>query len=140
MNDLFWAEKGKGAYLNDKRIRVSGRKDLSTCLFSTGLPFLGKTGHGQSIKDIHAVGQRTAGIRRLGAATLDLAWVATGRYDGFWERGLEPWDVAVGMLLVTEAGGTVTAVDNDTDPRSGKQIVAANGEIHGQLRKILQDA
>ena len=140
MNDLFWAEKGKGAYLNDKRIRVSGRKDLSTCLFSTGLPFLGKTGHGQSIKDIHAVGQRTAGIRRLGAATLDLAWVATGRYDGFWERGLQPWDVAVGMLLVTEAGGTVTAVDDDVDPRSGKQIVAANGEIHGQLRKILQDA
>ena len=86
------------------------------------------------------MGQRTAGIRRLGAATLDLAWVATGRYDGFWERGLQPWDVAVGMLLVTEAGGTVTAVDADADPRSGKQIVAANGEIHGQLRKILQDA
>lgn len=140
MNELFWAEKGKGAYLNDKRIRVSGRKDMSACLFSTGLPFLGKTGHGQAIKDIHAVGQRVAGIRRLGAATLDLAWAAAGRYDGFWERNLAPWDVAAGILLITEAGGTVTAIDPDGDPRTGKQIVAANPEVHGQLRKVLQDA
>ena len=140
LNELFWAEKGKGAYLNDKRIRVSGRKDMSQSLFSTGLPFIGKTGHGQAVKDIHAVGQRTAGIRRLGAATLDLAWVAAGRYDGFWERGLNPWDVAAGVLLVTEAGGTVTAVDPDGDPRTGAQIVAANPEVHPQLRKILQAA
>lgn len=140
LNELFWAERGKGAYLNDKRIRVSGRKDLSASLFSTGLPFMGKTGHGQAIKDIHAVGQRTAGIRRLGAATLDLAWVAAGRYDGFWERGLQPWDVAAGVLLVTEAGGTVTSIDPDGDPRNGKQIVAANPDVHPQLRKILQAA
>lgn len=140
LNELFWAEKGKGAYLNDKRIRVSGRKDMSQSLFSTGLPFIGKTGHGQAIKDIHAVGQRVAGIRRLGAATLDLAWVAAGRYDGFWERNLKPWDVAAGTLLVTEAGGTVTAIDADADPRTGQQIVATNAEVHPQLRKILQGA
>lgn len=140
MNELFWAEKGKGCYLNDKRIRVSGRRDLSECLFATGLPFLGKSGHGQAIKDIHAVGQRVAGIRRLGAATLDLAWVAAGRFDGFWERNLSPWDVAAGVLFVTEAGGTVTAIDADGDPRTGAQIVAANPDVQPLLRKVLQDA
>jgi myo-inositol-1(or 4)-monophosphatase len=138
MNELFWAEKGKGAYLNDKRIRVSGRRDMSESLFATGLPFIGKAGHAQSIKDIHAVGQRVAGIRRIGSAALDLAWVATGRYDGYWERNLNPWDVAAGILLVTEAGGVVTTIDQDGDPRNGKQILAVNGELHPQLRKVLQ--
>ena len=140
MNDLFWAEKGKGAYLNDKRIRVSGRKDLSACLFSTGLPFLGKTGHGQSIKDIHAVGQRVAGIRRLGSAALDFAWVACGRYDAFWERNLQPWDVATGLLLITEAGGVVSGIDEDHDPRAGKSVCVGAPEIQPQLRKHLQAA
>ena len=140
MNELFWAEKGKGCYLNDQRIRVSGRRDLSESLVSTGLPFIGKTGHGQAIKDIHAVGQRVAGIRRLGAASLDFAWVAAGRYDAFFERNLQPWDVAAGLLFVTEAGGVVTTIDLDGDPKNGKQIVAANPELHPQLRKILQNA
>ena len=140
MNEMFWAEKGKGAYLNDHRIRVSGRKDMSEALFATGLPFIGKTGHAQAIKDIHAVGQRVAGIRRLGSAALDFAWAAAGRYDGFWERNLQPWDVAAGVLLVTEAGGKVTSIDADGDPRSGKQVLAANPELHPQLRKVLQGA
>jgi len=90
INELFWAEKGKGAFLNDARIRVSGRRELADSLIGTGLPFIGRPGHGQSIKEIHAVGQRVAGIRRLGSAALDLAWVAAGRYDAFWERNLNP--------------------------------------------------
>ena len=104
-NELFWAEKGKGAFLNDARIRVSGRRELADCLIGTGLPFIGRPGHGQTIKEVHAIGQRVAGIRRLGSAALDLAWVAAGRYDAFWERNLNPWDVAAGLILITEAGG-----------------------------------
>ena len=138
MNEMFWAEKGKGCYLNDTRIRIAGRADMAECLIATGLPFIGKSGHAQSIKDIHAVGQRVAGIRRLGAASLDFAWVAAGRYDAFFERNLQPWDVAAGILFVTEAGGIVTTIDEDGDPMTGGQILAANPELHPQLRKVLR--
>ncbi len=137
MNELFWAEKGKGAYLNDTRIRVSGRRDLAESLIGTGLPFIGRTGHAQSIKDIHAVGQRVAGIRRLGSAALDLAWVACGRYDAFFERNLKPWDVAAGILFVTEAGGTVTTIEADGDPKTGSSVLCTNTELHPALRKVL---
>lgn len=140
LNELFWAEKGKGAYLNDTRIRVSGRRDLADCLMGTGLPFLGKQGHGQAIKDIHAVGQRVAGIRRLGSAALDLAWTACGRYDAFWERDLQPWDVAAGLILITEAGGIVSAIEPDGDPRSGKTVCVGAPEVQPALRKVLQAA
>ncbi|WP_292050969.1 MULTISPECIES: inositol monophosphatase family protein [unclassified Brevundimonas] len=140
MNEMFWAEKGKGCYLNDTRIRLAGRKDLAESLVATGLPFIGKTGHAQAIKDIHAVGQRVAGIRRLGAASLDFAWVAAGRYDAFFERNLKPWDVAAGILLVTEAGGVVTTIELDGDAKSGNTIVAGNPEIQAKLRKVLQAA
>lgn len=136
-NEMFWAEKGKGAYLNDKRIRVSGRKDLADSLVATGLPFLGKTGHGQAIKDVHAVAQRVAGIRRFGSASLDLAWTAMGRYDAFWERNLNPWDVAAGLLMITEAGGVVSTIDRDGDVRSGAQIVVGNPDIQPLVRKAL---
>ena len=140
INDLFWAEKGKGAFLNDARIRVSGRRDLADALIGTGIPFIGRPGHGQSIKEIHAVGQRVAGIRRLGSAALDLAWVAAGRYDAFWERNLNPWDVATGLLLVAEAGGTVTGIDEDHDPRSGVSVCVGAPDIQTQLRKHLRAA
>ncbi len=140
MNEMFWAEKGKGCYLNDTRIRLAGRKNLDEALVATGLPFVGKTGHGQAIKDIHAVGQRVAGIRRLGAASLDFAWVAAGRYDAFFERNLKPWDVAAGILLVTEAGGVVTSIEQDGDPKNGKTIVAGNPDIQAKLRNVLQAA
>ena len=138
MNELFWAEKGKGAYLNDSRIRVTGRKDLSQCLIGTGLPFMGKTGHGQAIKDIHAMGQRVAGIRRLGSAALDLAWVAAGRYDAFWERNLKPWDVAAGLLFVTEAGGVASTIDGTGNVHDGQQILVANSDLHPQIAAILR--
>lgn len=139
-NELFWAEKGKGCYLNDTRIRVSARRDMADSLIATGLPFIGKVGHGQAIKEIHAIGQRVAGIRRLGSSALDFAWVAAGRYDGYWERNLQPWDVAAGILFVTEAGGTVTSIDPDGDPRTGRTILAANAELHPQILKILRAA
>ena len=139
-NELFWAEKGKGAYLNDQRIRVSGRRDLADCLIGTGLPFIGRPGHGQTIKEVHAIGQRVAGIRRLGSAALDLAWTAAGRYDAFWERNLQPWDVATGLLLITEAGGVVSGIDEDHDPRAGKSVCVGAPEIQRQLRKHLQAA
>ena len=139
-NELFWAEKGKGAFLNDQRIRVSGRRDLADCLIGTGLPFIGRPGHGQTIKEVHAIGQRVAGIRRLGSAALDLAWTAAGRYDAFWERNLNPWDVAAGVLLITEAGGVVSGIDEDHDVRSGKSVCVGAPEIQPQLRKHLQAA
>ena len=141
MNELFWAEKGKGCYLNDQRVRVAGRRDLSEALISTGLPFIGKpaAAHARAIKDIHAIGQRTAGIRRLGSAALDFAWVACGRYDAFFERNLKPWDVAAGVLFFTEAGGIVTTIDQDGDPKTGSSVLASNNELHSKLRKVLQD-
>jgi myo-inositol-1(or 4)-monophosphatase len=139
-NELFWAEKGKGAFLNDQRIRVSGRRELADCLIATGLPFIGRPGHGQTIKEVHAIGQRVAGIRRLGSAALDLAWVAAGRYDAFWERNLNPWDVAAGLLLVTEAGGVATGIDEDQDVRSGAGVCVGAPEIQPQLVKHLRAA
>lgn len=137
-NEMFWAEKGKGAHLNDGRVRVSARRELAEGLISTGLPFLGRPGHAQAIKDLHGVGQRVAGIRRLGSAALDLAWTAAGRYDAFYERGLSPWDVAAGILLVTEAGGTVTGIDGDVNPLNGRQIVCGAPDMQANLRKVLQ--
>jgi len=139
-NELFWAEKGKGAFLNDQRIRVSGRRELADCLIATGLPFIGRPGHGQTIKEVHAIGQRVAGIRRLGSAALDLAWVAAGRYDAFWERNLNPWDVAAGLILITEAGGVVTGIDEDQDVRSGAGVCVGAPEIQPQLVKHLRAA
>ena len=139
-NEMFWAEKGKGAFLNDARIRVSGRRELADCLIGTGLPFIGRPGHGQTIKEVHAIGQRVAGIRRLGSAALDLAWVAAGRYDAFWERNLNPWDVAAGILLVTEAGGVATGIDEDQDVRSGSGVCVGAPEIQPQLVKHLRAA
>lgn len=139
-NELFWAEKGKGAFLNDMRIRVSGRRELADCLIGTGLPFIGRPGHGQTIKEVHAIGQRVAGIRRLGSAALDLAWVAAGRYDAFWERNLNPWDVAAGLILITEAGGVVTGIDDDQDVRTGAGVCVGAPDIQPQLVKHLRAA
>ena len=139
-NELFWAEKGKGAYLNDQRIRVSGRRDLADCLIGTGLPFIGRPGHGQTIKEVHAIGQRVAGIRRLGSAALDLAWTAAGRYDAFWESDLAPWDTAAGCLLVREAGGFVTDYRGRSLPICDKQVIAGNDPLHSRLHKLVADA
>ena len=139
-NELFWAEKGKGCFLNDKRLRVAARTRMDESVLATGIPFLGKPGHAQFLKELHQISQRVAGVRRFGAAALDLAWVAAGRFDGYWERGLGAWDVAAGILLVTEAGGKVTDAEGQDDPLATGSICAANLEIHPQLIERLRAA
>ena len=128
--DLYWAEKGKGAYFNDTRMRVAARRTLEESVLATGIPFLGKPGHGQFLKELHQVSQRVSGVRRFGSAALDLAYVAQGRFDGFWERDLKPWDLAAGMLLVTEAGGRVTDLDGDEQVLAKGTVLAANLDLH----------
>ena len=140
-NEFFYAEAGKGAFLNDRRMRVSGRRTLPESLFATGIPFLG---HGtdetdiQFLAELKTVMQASSGVRRMGAASLDLAWVAAGRYEGFWERGLNIWDIAAGVILVREAGGFVSDfVARDKSLESG-DVVAANAPIHVPLLKLLR--
>jgi myo-inositol-1(or 4)-monophosphatase len=138
--DLFWAERGKGAYLNDRRLRVAARTRFEEAVFATGIPFLGHGQHGRFLKELHQVSQRVSGVRRFGAAALDLAWVAAGRFDGFWERDLSPWDIAAGILLVIEAGGVVTDADGAPDPLATGSICAANAAMHTQLLDRLKAA
>ncbi|WP_293675961.1 inositol monophosphatase family protein [uncultured Phenylobacterium sp.] len=129
-NETFWAEKGKGAFVNDHRLRVAARTKLDESIVATGIPFLGHGQHARFLKELHQVSQRVAGVRRFGSAALDMAWVAAGRFDAYWERDLKPWDLAAGMLLVTEAGGKVTdAEGGDTVLQSGS-VVAGNLDIH----------
>ncbi len=140
LNELFWAEKGRGAFLNDTRIRVAARKELIDSLIGTGIPWAGRPGHAQFLKELHQIGQRVAGVRRLGSATLDLAWTAAGRYDGFWERNLQPWDVAAGIILMSEAGGMTSAIDEGATAASGASICAANLDLHPVLLERLRAA
>ncbi|MEK9597905.1 MAG: inositol monophosphatase family protein, partial [Alphaproteobacteria bacterium] len=141
-DEFFFAELGKGAYLNDRRIRVSSRKQVESALFATGIPFLGRTTSEQErifINQLNHVMPKCSGIRRFGAAALDLAWVAAGRYDGFWEHGLQQWDIAAGALIVREAGGFVSDFSSrDTVLQTGN-IVAANGGLHVPLLKMLRE-
>ena len=135
-DQMFWAEKGQGAYLNGRRIRVSARRRLEESLFATGIPFAGKQDHGRFLSQLKAVMAVSAGVRRFGSAALDLAYVAAGRYEGFWEFGLHPWDIAAGIVLVREAGGFVTDIGGGGMMESG-EILAANDSLHGPLLKIL---
>jgi myo-inositol-1(or 4)-monophosphatase len=140
-HDLFWVEKGKGAFLGaEKRLRVAARKHLDESVLATGVPFVGKPGHGQFLKELHQVSQKVAGVRRFGAASLDLAWVAAGRFDAYWERNLKPWDVAAGVLMVQESGGKVSTIEEHGDPVQGASILASNPELHPQVLKALHAA
>jgi myo-inositol-1(or 4)-monophosphatase len=139
-HDLFWAERGRGAYLNDKRLRVSGRARLDEALVATGIPFLGHGQHARFLKELHQISQRVAGVRRYGSAALDLAWVAAGRYEAFWERDLGTWDVAAGILLVAEAGGIVTDADGGEAMLTTGSICAANSSLHATVLERLQAA
>ncbi len=139
-DELFWAEKGAGAYLNAHRIRVSGRQSLSDCLLSTGLPFIGKDGHDRSMVEVRRLMDQVAGIRRFGAAALDLAYVAAGRYDGFWERNLQPWDLAAGMVIVREAGGLVTQINGGERVLEKGDVLAANPNVYEPMRDMLRTA
>ncbi len=136
-DELFWAEKGEGAFLNDRRLRVSARGELDAALFATGLPFKGRAGRDIALKEAERVLANTAGIRRYGAAALDLAFVAAGRFDAYWERGLNNWDVAAGIVLVREAGGVVTEIDGGAKPAFAGSILASNIEIYEKAKALL---
>jgi myo-inositol-1(or 4)-monophosphatase len=136
-NDLFTATRGRGAYMNDRRIRVSKRNDLRQCLISTGFPFRPGDNFNNYLRMMADVMQRTAGLRRPGAAALDLAYVAAGFTDGFFETGLSPWDVAAGSLLVTEAGGLIGNFTGEADFLEQKECVAGNPRVYGQLVGII---
>jgi len=139
-DDLFIAEKGHGAYLNDKRLRVAARKQLRDALSATGIPFMGKDGHERFLGELAAVMAVSPGVRRFGSAALDLAWLAAGRYDAFWERGLQIWDIAAGVLLVREAGGVVSDLDGGARMLESGNILAANEALHPQFLKLIRQA
>jgi len=136
-DELFWAERGKGAFLNDRRLRVSSRSDLSQCLLATGIPFIGLDGHERFVKEMQALTPQIAGVRRFGSAALDLAYVAAGRYEGFWESGLKPWDVAAGIVLVKEAGGRVGQVNGSRYALGAPDILSTNDHMFDAVSKLL---
>ena len=135
--DLFTAEKGKGAVANDRRMRVAARKDLAECVIVAGIPALNKTGHPATNRVQKDLMMQCAGLRASGSAALNLAWLAAGRYDGYTETGLEPWDVAAGMLMVREAGGFVSEPDPKASIYETGRIIAGNEFVHAKLRGIV---
>jgi myo-inositol-1(or 4)-monophosphatase len=138
-NEMFWAERGRGAWMNDRRLRVSGRSDLSEAVLATGIPHHGRGNHREFLATAEMFMARTAGIRRMGAAALDLAYVAAGRYEGFWELDLKPWDVAAGSIIVKEAGGFISDyAGRDRAVQSG-EVLAANDLLHPALVKLLSE-
>src|SRR5947208_1272488 len=137
-DDLYTAEKGHGAYLNNKRLRVAARKELAPSVIATGLPFLGKEGHARASAEMAEVMNVTAGIRRFGSASLDLAYVAAGRFDAFWERSLQAWDIAAGIVLLREAGGMVTDLRGGAEMLTQGTVLASNEYLHPQLLKLLK--
>ncbi len=136
-NEMYYAEKGQGAYLNDRRIRVSSREHLADALVATGIPFLGHGDGPAFMAELDAVSPKVAGVRRWGTASLDLAYVAAGRFDGFWERGLAAWDVAAGIVLVREAGGHVSEIGGKAIRLDSPSILATNEVLHRSLNRLL---
>ena len=139
-DESFWAEKGRGAWLQDRRLRVSARRDLSESLIATGIPYMGHGDFAQWAAIFRAVAPEVAGIRRFGSAALDLAWVAAGRYDAFWESDLQPWDALAGMLLVREAGGFVTDFRGGDRAMERSEFLAAADGLHSKLHKLVASA
>jgi len=138
VDELFTAERGGGAFLNDRRLRIAGRRKLADSVIGTGIPHLGHGQHGHYLVELRNVMAEVAGIRRMGAAALDLAYVAAGRLDGFWEDNLQPWDMAAGILMIREAGGFVSDNQGGQDIFNSKSIVAGNELIHRALMKVLK--
>jgi myo-inositol-1(or 4)-monophosphatase len=137
-DDTFIAEKGQGAYLNNRRLRVAARRNMADCLIGCGIPHLGKaTSHRQFKAEFSAVMARASNLRRLGAAALDLCFVASGSYDGYWERNLKPWDIAAGILIVKESGGFVSDADGGGEMLTKGSICAGNETIHAQLLGLI---
>ncbi|MBN42244.1 MAG: inositol monophosphatase [Alphaproteobacteria bacterium] len=139
-DELFWAERGTGAYLNDTRLRVSARQHMSESLIATGMPFMGHGDDIRYLKTLRGVIGEVAGIRRYGSAALDLAYLAAGRFDGFWEFDLNIWDIAAGILIVREAGGFVSDIAGGDSMLITGEVVAGNDRIQEKLRKCLREA
>ena len=136
-DEMYVAEKSHGAYLNDRRLRVAARQNLSDILVASGAPFLGKDGRDVFLTELNGVIASTAGMRRFGSASLDLAWTASGRFDAFWERNLKPWDIAAGILIVREAGGVVSDLDGRDCMMDCGHILAANDSLYRPLLALL---
>ncbi|KPA23133.1 Inositol-1-monophosphatase [Shimia sp. SK013] len=138
-DEMFYAEKGEGAWLNDsQRLRVSGRHKMIESVFATGLPFGTRPGLPETLQDLARVLPATAGVRRFGSAALDLAYVAAGRFEGYWERGLNSWDLAAGMLIVKEAGGLVEPINPGADILEDGEILCANEQVFSQFEKVIR--
>lgn len=137
-DEMFYAEKGFGAFVNEARLRVSSRKSMNDAVFATGLPFSGKPDLPTTLQELARLLPACAGVRRFGAASLDLAYVAAGRYDGFWERDLNAWDIAAGIVIVKEAGGLIEPFDKDGSVLEDGALICANGEIFDSFSKVLR--
>lgn len=137
IDEMFAATAGAGATRNGVQIHVSTRGRWEQVVLATGIPHRGSVHHSSHAAELVKIRERVAGVRRFGAAALDLAWVACGRFDGFWERGLQPWDVAAGNLLVREAGGVVTGLEREHDPDTGSSVLAATPWLHGEWQLAL---
>ncbi len=139
MDELFSAEKGRGAYLNDqRRLQVAARKDLSNAVITTGIPHRGRSGHERFLRETAAVMKQCSGIRRTGSAALDMAWLAAGRFDGYWKHGLSPWDLAAGLVLIREASGCVSDMDGGMNIIQSGSIIAGNPHVHNMLAGTLK--
>lgn len=137
-DEFYTAERGKGAFLNDRRLRVAARNWLEDCVLTTGIPHRGRGNHERFVQELTAVMSKVAGVRRTGSAAMDLAWVAAGRFDGFWESGLSAWDLAAGLLLVREAGGFVSDTNGGQSMLRSGDIVAGNEAVQGELVKLIK--
>ncbi len=140
MDEYYTAERGKGAFLNDRRIRVAARKYLEDAVTVTGIPHRGKSGHTELLNEQRIVMQEVQGVRRTGSAALDLAWTAAGRFDAYWERGIQAWDMAAGVIIVKEAGGMVSDLDGKFDMLDKGHVLAANLPLHKAMLKVLNTA
>jgi myo-inositol-1(or 4)-monophosphatase len=139
-DETYWAEKTRGSWLQDGRLRVSARGRLADALIATGIPFQGAGDPDEWVRIYSNIGPEVAGIRRFGAASLDMAYVAQGRFDGFWETGLSDWDTAAGCLLIREAGGFVSDFRGRSQPIHSKEVLAANDSLHSKLHKMIVNA
>ncbi|MEP5151398.1 inositol monophosphatase family protein, partial [Planktotalea sp.] len=137
-DELFMAEKGSGAWMNDQRLRVSSRHSMIESIFATGIPFGGRADLPETIKDIAKIAPSVAGIRRFGSAALDLAYVAAGRYEGYWERKLNSWDLAAGIVIVREAGGFIQPLNPEGDILSDGEVICSNEAIFSTFSKVIR--
>lgn len=136
-DEVFSAEKGKGAFMRNKRLRVSGAKQLGYAVIGQNTPCKGQTGHALALDQTNEIMLKTLGLRQSGSAALDLAYVAAGRLDGFWQYGLSPWDIAAGYIIIREAGGFITEINGKSDPLFGKSVLASNQGLYQDLKDIL---